>query len=127
MRSQASTIMHRLNPNALIGLENGTEIMIEDWSDPDGRIYRMEYQSTPDGLHAIAFCRFNPWGEQGNVTAGVSALQGHVFSDGSICMGSGHSGSVRSSRYTLETVLQRGRFWCTAFSVFKESGRFPNP
>lgn len=127
MRSQANTIMNRFNPNAMIGSENGADVMIEDWSDPDGRIYRMEYQSTQDGQHAVAYCRFNPWGGRNNVTSGVSALQGHIFQDGSICMGSGHGASVQTSPYTLETVIQRGRFWCTAFSVLKETGRFPKP
>ena len=117
--------MLRFNQNALVGSERGHDVMIEDWSDPDGRIYRMEYQSSPDGQHAVAFCRFNPWG---SVDGGVSVLQGHVFCDGSICMGSEHhGGSVRGSPYTLETVIQRGRFWCTAFSVLQETGKFPKP
>lgn len=118
--------MHEANPNALIGSEDGVDIMIEDWADPDGRIYRMEYQSTPDGRHACAFCRFNPWGREPN--ASVAPTVGHVWPDGSLCMGSGHyGGSVQGSPYDLNTVIQRSRFWCTAFSVLKETGHFPQP
>jgi hypothetical protein len=119
-------MMHRANANALVGSEDGVVVMIEDCTDPDGRIYRMEYQSTPDGRHAAAFCRFNPWGRTPN--AGVSSVDGHVWEDGSLCMGSRHyGGSVDGSPYDLATVIQRARYWCTAFSVLKETGEFPQP
>jgi hypothetical protein len=117
--------MQRANPNALIGSDGDVDVMIEDSTDPDGRIYRMEYQSTPDGRHATAFCRFNPWGPLDG-----GAILGHIFSDGSLCIGGksgGHGGPAKNSSYDLETVIQRARYWCTAFSVFQETGRFPQP
>ena len=124
--SQAQDIMRRFNPNALVGSEGDIDVMIEDFSDPDGRIYRMEYQCTPDGRHAVAFCRYNPWG---GVNGDESAVVGHVWPDGSLCMGSRHMGHgpVSDSPYPLDKVVQRGRYWCTAFSVLKETGRFPQP
>ena len=119
-------IMGVLNRNALIGVDNGEVAIIEDVTDPDGRMYRMEYRSTPDGRHATAFCRFNPWGDTPD--AGEDPISSHVFSDGSICMGEHHfGGNLHSSPYDLETVVTRARFWCTGFSVLKETGRFPNP
>ena len=124
--AQAEAVMRGFNPHALIGSENGRAVMIEDVSDPDGRMYRMEYQSTGDGRKAVAFCRHNPWGK---VNAGVSLSEGHVASDGLLCMGSAHSYSrdPARSRYDLAFVIQRGRYWCTALSVLKETGRFPQP
>ena len=122
----AADIMRRFNRNTLIGIEDNVVVMIEDVTDPDGRMYRMEYQSTPDGQHATAFCRQNPWGNTPD--AGESNIVGHVFEDGSICMGSEHyGGSVDGSPYTLETVIERSHYWCTAFSVLKETGEFPSP
>ena len=122
----AAEIMRGLNPNAMIGIEDDHLAIIEDVTDPDGRMYRLEYQTTPDGQHATGFCRFNPWG--GTPNAGESSIDGHVFEDGSICMGREHyGGSVDGSPYDLQTVVQRARYWATAFSVFKESGEFPNP
>lgn len=123
--SRAQDIMMHFNPNALVTRDGDIDLMIEDVADPDGRLYRMEYQSTPDGRHAAAFCRFNPWGTP---NGGESLVDGHVGSDGAICMGTGHSGgSASGSPYDLATVIQRARFWCTGFSVLKETGRFPHP
>lgn len=123
----AHEAMCRFNPHALVGNEGSHAVMIEDVSDPDGRMYRMEYQSTPDGRHAVAFCRHNPWGQTPN--AGVALGSGHVDSDGLICMGNRHAYSRDPARsgHDLTNVIQRSRFWCTAFSVFKETGSFPQP
>jgi hypothetical protein len=122
----AGEIARELNPQALVGAENGIVVIIEDVTDPDGRMFRMEYQATPDGKHALAYCRYNPWGSRPN--AGTSAASSHVFSDGSICMGSKHyGGPVQRSPYNLRTVMERARYWCTGFSVYKETGQFPNP
>ena len=120
--SAAQAIMNEANPNALTGTENGVEIMIEDVSDPDGRIYRLEYQSTADGRHAIAFCRFNPWG---TLNGGEAYEVGHVDANGFLCVGKQSVKTVRASPYDLRYVIQRSRFWCTAFSVLKETGEFP--
>lgn len=118
----AEICMREFNANALIGTENGLNVMLEDVSDPDGRIYRLEYQSTPDGLHAVAFCRYNPWGTP---NGGEEYMVGHVDTNGFICVGLQSVKNVRASPYDLRFVIQRGRFWCTAFSVLKETGHFP--
>jgi hypothetical protein len=116
--------MKGFNQNALIDAESGVDIMIEDVQDADGRIYRLEYQSTPDGAHAIAFCRFNPWGA---LNGGEEYLIGHVDSNGFLCLGKQSVKAVSKSPYDISYVIQRSRFWCTAFSVLKETGRFPQP
>ena len=122
--SRATEIMFEANRNALIGQEGQHEVMIEDVADPDGRIYRMEYKSMPDGRHAIAYCRFNPWGTP---NAGEAATEGHCFDDGLVCLGSQHYSLPEASEYDLATVIQRARYWCTAFSVLMETDSFPNP
>ncbi len=122
--ARAEDIMVRANPNVLVGDEDDCVVMIEDVSDPDGRIYRMEYQSTPDGEHAVAYCRYNPWGTPND---GEPATVGHCFDDGLLCLGREHAASPAQSPYDLKTVIQRARFWCTAFSVLKETGEFPQP
>lgn len=115
----AFRVMQRMNPNGLIAAEGRWICMIEDHADPDGRMYRLEYQSTPDGRHAIAWCRHNPWG---------SVNDHHTLSDGLICIGSGaHSSNPANSQFDLETVILRARFWCTAISVYHETGEFPEP
>lgn len=92
--------------------------------DPDGRLYVLEYVSTPNARHAIVFCRKNPWGSTPN--AGVEYHIGHVASNGFLCLGSDHkSQRLLDSPYPLEFVIKRARYWCTAFSYFKETGTFP--
>ena len=122
----ANGVMRQANPHAMIGAEGRNVVMIEDVSDPDGRMYRMEYQSTADGRHAIAFCRHNPWG---GVNGGAELNKGHVDRNGLLCMGRHHSYSQNpaSSGHGLAEVIQRSRYWCTAFSVLMETGRFPQP
>jgi len=122
--STAGQIMRYQNPNAVIGEENNAVCMIEDWSDPDGRMYRMEYQSTPDGRHALAYCLSNPWDRQ-RPNAGMGYAESHVASDGLLCMGTRHVKELKSSPYDIETVISRARYWCTGFSVLKETGEFP--
>jgi hypothetical protein len=122
--SQAIDIMRQFNPNAFIGEENGVLVMIEDVTDPDYRLYRIEYQSTYDGRHAIAYCRHNPWG---TLNGGISYSTGHVGENGILCIGKDHTSAAKSSPYDLATAIQRGRYWCTAFSVLKETGTFPQP
>lgn len=122
----AEEVMIKANRNGLIGVEDdGTVVMIEDVSDPDGRMYRLEHRCTADAKHAIAFCRHNPWGGvQGNEDYDV----GHVSESGFICLGPEHRGQrVIDSPYPLMFAIRRARFWVTAFSVLKETGRFPLP
>ena len=114
----ASRVLRRLNPHGLIGVEHGYICMIEDHADPDGRLFRLEYQSTPDGCHAAAWCRYNPWGTVNDV---------HTTHCGLICIGPrAHGPKPSSSKYDLEFVVSRARFWCIATSVYHETGSFPN-
>lgn len=122
--STAQTMMRQLNRNALVAREDGLDVMIEDHADPDGRIYRIEYQSTADGEHAVAICRYNPWG---SVNGATEYTVSHVDTDGFICVGTQSIRSVPDSPYSLQYVVTRARYWCTAFSVLKETGIFPNP
>jgi len=122
--SQAEAIMRQNNPNALVGIEGDEVIIIEDVSDPDGRLYRLEYQCTPDARKAVAICLSNPWG---GVNAGTSYWETHVDDEGFICVGSSSIKHLENSPYDLEYVVARARYWCTAFSVFMEQGEFPEP
>lgn len=121
---KALKIMKELNANAVIGRENDYACMVEDVRDPDGRWYRMEYRSNADGTRAAAYCRYNPWG--GAVNGGASYHEGHVRFDGFICLGVGVTDDLKTSRFDLKTAVLRGRYWCTCFSVYKETGLFPN-
>jgi hypothetical protein len=109
---RALDIMRRLNRHAIWSREGGREVFIEDHRDPDGRWYRLEYQSDSQGRNAVAYCRYNPWGTN---TYGVH--QSHLFPDGRICLGNGE--------FNLEAAVQRARFWCTAYSYLREHGTFP--
>lgn len=122
--TRAEQIMRSFNRNGLICPDDdGAVAMIEDVTDPDGRLFRMEYRSTPDGKRAIALCRHNPWG---TVNGGESYANGHVDDNGFLCLGSRHSGQdLDDSPYDLDHVIRRARFWCTGFSVLKETGEFP--
>ena len=120
----AQSTMRQANPNAIVGNEDGVNIMIEDVFDPDDRIYRLEYQSSDDGTHAVAWCRYNPWG---SLNGGEEYEIGHIDSDGFICVGSGSVKSVPASPHNLSYIIERARYWCTAFSVLKETGTFPHP
>jgi len=116
---RAYQIMRRHNPKGLVGVEGRIVCMIEDYTDPDGRLFRMEYQSTPDGRQANAWVRHNPWG---------SLQDMHTINGGMICIGAGvHDSDPARSPYDLETVIKKARFWCTAISVYHETGEFPNP
>lgn len=105
----AEATMRRLNPNAAHAHENGREIFVEDVADPDGRMYRLEYQTDTAGRGARAFCRHNPWG--GNP---YGVHQSHLFDSGQICLG--------ARDFSLEEAVERARFWCTAYSYFREHG-----
>ncbi len=121
----ASRIARGLNDNALIAFENGHVVAIEDHNDPDGRMYRLEYRSTQDGRHAVGYCLSNPWNRRER-NDGVGFSTGHVASDGFLCLGSRATRDVASSPFDLDYVIRRSRYWCTAFSVYKETDEFPN-
>lgn len=125
--NNAAQIMYRFRDTGTVviaGDRDGAVCMIEDVTDPDGRVYRMEYKSTPDGRHALAWCRSNPW-DRRNSNAGVGYSDGHVNSEGLLCLGASHGSNYSSSPYDIASVIRRSRYWCTAFSVLKETGRFP--
>lgn len=125
--SQALTIMRQFNPHAITAEEDGYLVMIEDVSDPDGRLYRLEYRATPDGRKAIAFCLHNPWSVGGPPNGGEEYAVGHVAADGFLCLGTASVKKLDDSPYYLEFTIRRARYWCTGFSVLKETGEFPNP
>lgn len=122
--TRAEQIMREFNPNALIAVdEDESIVMIEDVKDPDGRFYRLEHRSTPDGERAISRCLYNPWGE---VNGGEEYDIAHVASDGFLCLGDDHEGrELEGSPYDIDYVIRRARYWCTAFSVLKETREFP--
>lgn len=127
--TNAEKIMLEANPNALVGIDDDGEVaMIEDWADPDGRIFRLEYRCTSDGKHAVAFCRYNPWRRgKGGMNAGELYDEGHVDENGFLCLGDDHPDqNTASSPYDVRFVIPRARYWCTGFSVLKETGEFPN-
>lgn len=125
--NEAMRRLRAINPNGLLGVEDGYVVMIEDCSDPDGRIYRMEYRATPDGQHATAWCIYNPWSTDGSRNAGEDYRRGHVAEDGFLCVGSGADRNLASSPSDIEHATSRARYWATAFSWLKERGEFPNP
>lgn len=122
----AERVMREFNRNALVYLnaESETLVFIEDVQDPDERWYRMEYESTWDGNHAVAYCRYDPW--QGNYR-GRSTAGGHLMGGGLLCLGPGVTPTVPRSPFTLDTAVRRARYWCIAFSAYIETGTFPNP
>src|SRR5205823_1771369 len=103
----AEQIMRQLNPHGLIARLGLGQIaaMIEDVSDPDGRMYRLEYQSTGDAQHAIAFCRYNPWGGTGSPSAGADYDASHVDEDGFLCLGTSSERVLTRSPYDLTYVI----------------------
>ncbi len=124
---RAKHIIRRHNRHALTAEEGDYLVAIEEVSDTDGRMYKLEYRSTPDGRRAVAFCLYNPWGGLGNPSAGEDYLRGHVAEDGFICVGDGSDRRLEASPFDLDFTIRRARFWCTAFSYLKEHGSFPNP
>ncbi len=119
--------MRTLNPNAVVGEEGDYVVVIEDFSDPDGRMFRLEYRATPDAGRAIAYCLHNPWGMEGNPCAGEGYFEAHVAEDGFLCLGAASVLQLERSPYDLDYAVRRARYWCTAFSVFEETGVFPDP
>ncbi len=123
----AEQVMSTLNPNAVVSREGSVVVAVEDWSDPDGRMYRLEYRSTSSGHKAIAWCLYNPWGVEGEPSAGADYFVAHVAPDGFLCLGVGSERRLDKSPFGLDYAVRRARYWCTAFSVFRETGEFPEP
>lgn len=121
----AQTLMLSLNPNALCYHDGDRDIFIEDvlGSEDDGGLYRLEYQTTPNGDQAVAFVRSNPW-DRKRPGAGLDYRDAHVNpKTGSICVGKDHYEDMHDSCYDLNYVVLRARFWCTVFSAWQEGGR----
>ncbi len=123
---EAERQMKALNPKAALGREDGCFKAIEEWRDPDGRIYRLEYHATDDARRAVAFCLHNPWGDDGEPSAGEDYFEAHVAEDGFLCLGHGSHRTLARSPFDLTYAVQRARYWCTAFSFFEENGVFPD-
>lgn len=111
----AASKMLVLNRSALHGREGGKEVFIEDVRDPDGRLYRVEYQCEADGSNAVAFCRFNPWADNP-----YSYDQSHLGGDGFICYAKPLDRN--RSGYDLDYVVKRVRTWCVGYSFMREHG-----
>lgn len=120
--TNAETVMRKLNPNALIAPEDDHLVFIEDVLDPDRRMYRVEVQSSSDGRKAIAFCRHNPWGDNP-----FDYPTSHLSSAGQLCLGATAGGPVAQSNMDVQTAILKARYWCTAYSVLRETGVFPQP
>lgn len=119
--SRAFQMMKSANPNALIGPDyDGSVAMIEDHTDPDGRMYRIELKSTPDACHAIAYCRYNPWGNNP-----YSYPDSHLKDNGFICLCQNATETLSNSPINLKDAISRARFWCTGYSYLREHGSFP--
>jgi hypothetical protein len=103
--------------------------IIFDVKDADGRPYRLEVQSTPNGRNAIAFVVHNPWTTKNEgPNAGTSYEDGHVAENGFICLGEHHtSQDLLDSPYPVDFALKRAVFWTTLFSYFMETGEFWHP
>lgn len=113
------------DPEAVIGIDDdGAVCMIEPVKDPDDRPYTIEIRSTPDGAHAVAYCRSNPWSD--SVNAGAEFGDAHIAPDGFLCLGNDSTRVLQKSPFSLEFAIRRARYWCTGFSVFMETRTFPN-
>lgn len=119
-------IMKSLNPNAHVLDDGGDVGFREDVKDPDGRMYQIGYLASRDGRRALAFCLYNPW-DSSRPNAGEEYMRAHVDKDGFICLGNNSVRDLNRSPYSLEYTIRRARYWCTAFSVFKETRSFPHP
>lgn len=123
----AKNKMKNLNANALIGYENDLTIAIEDHTDLDGRLWRLEYASTHDGEHAVSFCRYSPWGLRQEKNWDC-----HVWPTGLICSGPkihalGTTNpktyhDIKNSPYAVDWVIERSRHWTSVYSHYRETG-----
>ena len=118
-----------------IDRDNNIVYALEDYFDPDGRGYRIEYQCTLDGGKAISFCRFNPWdssADHSKPRCGTKATVSHIHDSGLICVGAGITSNLKNSarydhdhpevKFDLEYAINTSRFWAVDFSAFMETG-----
>lgn len=126
MAIRAVSIIEKYNPKAIYTISPTLVNIIEDIRDPDGRMYRVEYESTLNGSHANAWCRSNPW-NRADPSCGKSYHDGHVGNDGFLCLHTNATRTLPQSPIGLEVAIQRVRYWTIAFSVFMETGTFPQP
>ena len=120
----AEATLRRFIPFARITKVGGTVMTDEKVKDPDGRVYRLRYLSTADGKRANAYCTANPWGAK---NGGADYFKAHVDEDGFLCLGHGSTRQMNRSPFKLDFVIRRARYWCAAFSYFKENGTFVDP
>lgn len=108
----------------------GTAVMLKDIADADGRVYRVEFQSTLNAKRSVAIIRHNPWSTAGQgPDAGMGYQACHVSPTGFVCLGSHHATeSVADSEYPLEDTIKRLGYFVNALSYTKETGKpFPQP
>lgn len=118
----AVRIMKAFNENMLIGEDGQFIVGIEDhFDEPAGKLYRIEFQATRDGSHANAWVRYNPW-DPNRPNAGCDYYQGHVNSEGLLCLHANTTNDTSRSPFNLDYAVKRARFWCTAFSYWQETG-----
>ena len=119
---EAIRVMKGFNANMLIGEDGQFIVGIEDhYDEPGGKLYRLEFLSTRDGRHANAWVRHNPW-DPSRPNAGCDYHAGHVNSEGFLCLAGATTHDTAKSPFDLDFAVQRARFWCTAFSYWKETG-----
>lgn len=127
--TKAADILRSFNRNMLLGYENNLTIGFEDHTDPDGKLFRLEYKSTHSGDQAVSYCRYQPWGALHN-----SGWVCHLHSKGLICSGPAihnlvtepeNFDHVKKSPYKLNWIVERSRYWCAVYSYYREHGRFP--
>lgn len=127
MPNKAIEIMGQSRSGEVLrGMYGDAAVQIRDIRDSDGRTYRVEFLSTPDGAHATARVLHNPWSRAGQgPNAGAGYLQSHVSPEGFVCVGEGAKYTLKDSVHDLDFVVKRTEFWVTGFSFFKENGCFP--
>lgn len=112
-RTEAQRIMRGLNRHVLCGQDGGEMVFIEDHSDPDGRMYRLEYRTDPGGTQATAWCRYKPWPNKY-----YKIRECHLFGSGEVCLG--------NRAYNLHDAVKRARYWASAYSYLREHGSWPD-
>ena len=111
----AVDVMRQLNWAARYWQNNGWEYFAEDYYDPNGRRYQIEYRCDYYGNRATAWLRSNPWGSNP-----YSYSESHLGPDGLICIG--RDLYRDSSPYNLSFAVPRARFWCLGYSYLREHG-----
>ncbi len=115
-----------LGPNPMVEARWDCVLGGEHFVDPDGREYLLGYESSRDGRRAAAYCVSNPW-DPNEPSAGAQYHVAHVAEDGLLCLADGATRRVDASPFGLEFAIRRARYWCVAFSYFKETGVFVDP